>query len=40
MSEYFKYENKDYDIPFLNWIPELTTPKIIVLVIGFLITFI
>ena len=40
MSEYFKYENKDYDIPFLNGIPELTTPKIVALVIGFLITFI
>ena len=40
MSEYFKYENKDYDIPFLNGNPELTTPKIVALVIGFLITFI
>ena len=40
MSEYFKYENKDYDIPFLNGIPELTTSKIAALVIGFLIAFI
>ena len=40
MSEYFKHENKDYDIPFLNGTPELTTPKIAALVIGFLIAFI
>ena len=38
-SEFFKFENAEYDIPFYNGNPPLTTPKIIALIVELIIAF-
>lgn len=37
-NDFFRLENKDYDLPFLNNDPRFTTKNVIILLIGFLIS--
>lgn len=39
-SEFFKFEDREYDIPFYNGFPPLTASKIVVLILGLMISFI
>lgn len=36
-NDFFKFEDKEYDLPFLNGDPRFTTKNVIILLIGFLI---
>lgn len=38
-DDFFRIENKDYDLPFLNDDPRFTTKNVAILLIGFIITF-
>ena len=36
-NDFFRFEDKEYDLPFLNGDPRFTTKNVIILIIGFLI---
>lgn len=36
-NDFFKFEDKEYDLPFLNGDPRFTTRNVVILLIGFLI---
>ena len=39
MNDYFRFEDKEHDIPFYNGNPKLSSSKLIVLFLGFCLTF-
>lgn len=38
-DDFFRFENKDYDLPFLNNDPRFTTKNVVILLVGFIISF-
>ena len=38
-TEFFKFEDKEFDIPFYNGKPEITSTKLIALILGLIIAF-
>ena len=36
-NDFFRFEDKEYDLPFLNGDSRFTTKNVIILIIGFLI---
>lgn len=36
-GDFFKFEDKEYDLPFLNGDPRFTTKNVVILLIGFLV---
>lgn len=34
-GDFFKFEDKEYDLPFLNGDPRFTTKNVVILLIGF-----